>query len=148
MLLLWSTCSRAIAIEPPQRPDFERQEPAPQVVTANGTDWVCYTPAQGKQLKHVLVDYHTLWKLVLFQEQLIASLELEIEDWSARTDLWRESSDYQRERGDGLLETWKTERAMRIQLERSSNEYDWVPWALLVASNVGLGVFAAISASR
>lgn len=128
----------------PQRPQVERLEPvAAEVRDAAGRAWVCYTPDGGRELGHLLIDYHTLWAYAVSLEAEATAYKLEIGKWEARLELWRGVAEEQR-RTVGLFRTAYTEEhRLRLETEGRESFYRWIPWGLMVVQSV---VFVAISA--
>ena len=96
----------------------------------------------------MVLDYHTLWDYSLNLELEIASFERDAITWQLRVDVWKESAESQRARGDMLSKMFDEEHELRLKIETRQRMFGWVPWALVVVESIAIGILGVYSGAR
>jgi hypothetical protein len=131
------------ADDKPQRPEAQRIEPPGKTIVHDGVEYRAYSLDEYKELKHLFVDYHSLWDYSLSIEDDVISMAEEIELWQFRVDGWKEESERQANYAKQLSSLFDKEHDLRLKLEKRNDMLGWVPWALVVVESVAIGVAGA-----
>lgn len=142
-LLLQTLCVTVEAKEAPEKPQFERMEPAGTEIVHNEAPLQTYTFGEYQELALLITDYHELWAYSLNLEAQIASLERELHSSNGKAELWKTATNNEKKHALFWKAAYKEERNLRLKTESGVRKTKWVPWAVVVAQSVAMAVVAS-----
>jgi len=129
-----------IADDKPQRPSEHFIEPKGITIVHNGVEYRAYTLEEFKEVKHIFVDYHLLFKYSLSLESDIESFKNEIKLWNLRVINWEDETKRQIKYSEQFSNLFDEEHKLRIRIEKSQRFSNWFSWALVAVEAVALSV--------
>jgi hypothetical protein len=119
-----------------------------EVTDDNGIKWACYEESEFVELRHLVTDYHTLWRLLSKAESQLVGARHEIALWKLRTTGLKGDNKAEKRRGDQFKALYEAEHTLRLDGEKRHDRVAWIPWGLMIAQGVlyaGITVYGLAS---
>lgn len=122
--------------------------PEGRILEVDGIKYKAFTLEEYKEIAYILVAYESIWDdSDLIQEQNL-SLEQERKLWVARVNIWKQTCDLQKERGDIYSKLWESEHLLRLKVQRQQTIVTWIPWTVVILESIALTTFGIYQVAK